>query len=76
MAGKKVEAKVTGYFNYKGYPMVNISGNVARGQFALSKNKVAAILENIEELKKFADGFYDDDIKNLADGESLELRDS
>lgn len=46
-------------------PAVYIEGNFFRGGFQLSKNKIIAILQCAEELRKFADGAYDEDIGKL-----------
>lgn len=45
--------------------MVKIKGNFYRGGFNLSKNKVKAVLNNIELLQKFANGEFDKDINEL-----------
>lgn len=49
--------------------MVFISGNFRRGGFSISQNKIAAILDNIEILRKFANGEYNEDIDILSDDE-------
>ena len=48
-----------------GIPMVKIKGNFFRGGFNLSKNKVKAIIDNIELLQKFANGEFDKEINEL-----------
>jgi hypothetical protein len=70
---EKPVAKVKRYSRFKGQPMVHIFGNFFGGGFNLSKNKVNAVLENIDELKKFAAGEYDAQIAELADNEALEV---
>lgn len=66
-----VAAKVEHYYKFKKAPMVKIKGNFMGGGFNLSKNKLIAVLANLEELKKFAAGTYDDKINALADDEIL-----
>ena len=68
-----VKNEVTHYSKFKGRPMVYIKGNFFNGGFAISKNKVKAILDNIEELKRFANGDYDERIMELEQDEILEL---
>jgi hypothetical protein len=45
--------------------MVRIKGNFYKDGFNISKNKVKAILDNIDLLKKFANGEFDKDILEL-----------
>jgi len=54
------------YSLYKGFPMVKLEAG-----FQLGQKKIAAILANGEELKKFVNGDYDDEIKSLNEGEIL-----
>jgi len=55
-----------------GVPMVKIKGNFYRGGFNLSKNKVKAVLDNLEVLQKFANGEFDKDIKELKEDEVIQ----
>lgn len=68
-----VPSKVESFSIYKGHPMIRFSGNFMGGGFSLSKNKVKAVLENIEEAKLFAEGKYDEQIKELGEGEILRI---
>ena len=74
---KKSRASIEYYYNYKpkantpGIPMVRIRGNFMRGGFNISKNKVMAILDNLEVLKDFVSGEYDNDILALKENEKL-----
>jgi len=61
------------FYFYKGKPMARIDGNFYMGGFNMSKNKIAAIFENEEILKKFVGGEFDETIKNLKDDEVLEV---
>ena len=67
-----VPATVEHYSKFKGIPMVRIGGNFFRGGFNMSKNKVKAVLSLSKELKKFADGDLDQEIKALGEGEVLQ----
>jgi hypothetical protein len=64
-------SKVQHFSNYKGHPMVRISGNFMGGGFQLSKGKLIAVLANLKELKDFAEGKHDDAIANLKEDEVL-----
>ena len=70
---KKIIPKVKHYYRWKNAEMVHIQGNFIRNGFNISRNKVNAILKNIDELKKFTDGDYTEKIKELKDDEVLEL---
>ena len=59
------------YYNYKDHPMVRISGNFFGGGFNLSKNKLKAIRENLDELQDFIDGKLDKEILELKTDEVL-----
>ena len=63
---KSKGTEIEHYSQYKGYPVVKFEGG-----FQMGKKKVAAVLANIEDLQKFVDGDYDEDIKNLEDGKAL-----
>lgn len=65
------EAKVESFSNFKGKPMVRITGNFFGGGFNISKNKVKAIFENEALLKDFSNGKYDQQISELTDNEVL-----
>ena len=67
-----VEPDIEHYSCYRGTPMVRISGNFMGGGFNLSKNKAKAILELAKDLKPFANGDMDEDIKSLEDDEIIE----
>ena len=69
---KDLTPKVEGFLLYQGKtPMVSISGNFFRGKFQLSKNKVKAVLDNVEALKAFANGDLDKEILALGADEEL-----
>ncbi len=68
-APEEIKPEVGYYYTYKGKPMVHIKGNFMKGGFSISKNKVRAILENREELGKFAAGLYDTEIMETPEGE-------
>lgn len=63
--------KIEHYSNYKSRPMVRIKGNFYGGGFNVSKNKILAILDNIDDLKEFAAGKYDKEIADLGEDEVL-----
>ena len=73
--GKKSKVKpvVEGYYKFKTTSMARIKGNFMKGGFNISKNKVLAVIENLEELKKFANGDYDKQIDDLGEDEMLKL---
>jgi len=54
-----------------GVPMVRIKGDFFGGGFNLSKNKARAIMNNLNLIKKFADGEYDNKIKELKEDEII-----
>ena len=54
------------YYKYNGHPMVEFKTGLKLG-----KKKITTILANVEELKKFVAGEYDEEIKNLEEGEGL-----
>ena len=56
----------------KGSMMVRIKGSFFAGGFNLSKNKVKAVLDNIELLTQFANGEFDKDIESLGEDEVLQ----
>lgn len=62
---KEQGTKVGYYYRFKSTPMVFIEGNFMKGGFSLSKNKVKAVLDNLDELRRFAAGEYDTDITAL-----------
>ncbi len=71
-------SRIEGYSRFfkNGKPlsrMVRISGNFMGGGFNLSQNKVLAVLENIDELRKFAEGEYDPEIDELKEDDVLYL---
>jgi Holliday junction resolvase len=70
---EKVEPKVDYMFQFKDRPMIHIKGNFMRGGFALSQTKVEAILKNIEVIKEFANGDFDEQIFALKDKEVLKV---
>ncbi|MDD5589376.1 MAG: hypothetical protein PHP92_04950 [Candidatus Nanoarchaeia archaeon] len=70
---EKVVNKVEHYYNYKGKLMVKISGNFMGGGFSLSQNKAKAVLDNLDEIKKFVSGQYDEKIKELKEDQILEI---
>ena len=53
-------------------PMVRIKGNFFGGGFNLSKNKVKAVLDNLDILQKFAKGDFDKEINVLKPDEVLQ----
>ena len=67
------KSKVKQFYYYKGKPMARIDGNFYMGGFNFSKNKIKAIFENEEILKRFANGEFDEEIQNLKDDEVLEV---
>lgn len=56
----------------KKIPMVKITGNFSRGGFIMTKSKIKAILDNAEELQKFIDGAYDEELQTLGEDEVIE----
>lgn len=68
---KSGKSKIDHYYVFKDAFMVRIVGNFFTGGFNLSKNKARAVLENIDEIKEFVDGNYDNDIKKLSEDEVL-----
>jgi len=70
---KEIINKVESFSKFKKARMARISGNFMKGGFQLSQNKVKAVLDNIEVLKKFANGEFDKEIDELQDDEILEL---
>lgn len=66
-------SKVEHFAQFKGKPMVFIAGSFYQGGFLISKNKVRAILDNADLLKKFVSGEWDAEIKKLKDDEILKL---
>jgi hypothetical protein len=65
----KIEPRVEHFHKFNKARMVFISGNFQRGGFSMSQNKISAILQNIEVLKKFAEGEYNEDIDVLSTDE-------
>ena len=63
---KKTGNGIEHYANYKGYPVVKFEAG-----FQMGKKKILAILNNIPELQKFAAGEFDEEIKDLEEGEVL-----
>ena len=55
-----------------GTPMVRIKGNFYKGGFNLSKNKVKAVLDNLELMKQFANGDLDKQIEELKEDEVIQ----
>lgn len=70
---ENVQGRVKQFFIFKGSPMVRIEGNYYTGGFNISKNKVRDILNNVEILKEFVSGDLDDRMKELEEGEALEV---
>lgn len=68
---KEIKPTVEHYTNYKGRPMVRIKGNFYGGGFNLSRNKLLAVVENYDELQAFIKGEFDNEIKELQEGEVL-----
>lgn len=68
---KDTTPEIEHYSNYKGTPMVRISGNFARGGFNMSRNKIKAVITNIDQLRKFAAGDFDTEILELKEDEVL-----
>lgn len=74
--GETERSKVFGFSRYfkEGVAkarMVRIVGNFMGGGFNLSQNKLAAIFENLEELRPFAEGKYDKEIDELEEDDVL-----
>lgn len=59
------------FYNFKGTPMVRFKGNFYRGGFNVSKNKVRAVIENLEIMKQFINGDFDEAIAGLQEGQAL-----
>ena len=59
--------KVEKYSKFKSARMVYFA-NTFKG---LSQSKVKMVLDNAEELRKFVDGAYDDQIDQLSEDEAL-----
>jgi len=70
---KEITPKVKSFSKFRNARMSRIEGNFMGGGFNISQNKVKAILDNIDILKKFANGDFDKDIDELSDDEILEL---
>lgn len=68
------KSTVESFTLFKGRPMVRIAGNFYGKGFNLSKNKAIAIMENIDVIKEFADGKFDDKILELGEEEVLEYK--
>ncbi len=66
-------SEVDHFSMFKGKPMVYIKGSFYQGGFSMSKNKIRAILDNAEFLKRFAEGEFDADIKKLKEDEILKI---
>jgi hypothetical protein len=77
VAEEVAKATIQHYSKYKkkpedkGVPMVRVKGNFYGDGFNFSKNKAIAIMDNVEEIKKFAAGEFDKEIMELKDGEVL-----
>jgi len=69
----EVKPEVSGFLLFKGHRMVSIKGSFPRGQFQLSQKKVQAVLDNLEVMKQFAAGDFDESIDNLSDEEFLSV---
>lgn len=69
----QVTAKVRGYCRFKNARMAIITGNFMNGEFRISQNKLKAILNNLDELKRFADGAYDIKVDELDNDSILEF---
>ena len=61
------------FHRFKKSPMMRFKGNFFGGGFALSKNKVKAVIDNLALCGEFAAGKFDEQIMKLEDGEVLEL---
>lgn len=66
-----IQTKIEHFYNFKGRPMVRISGNFMGGGFNMSKNKIKAILDNGDGLFDFVNGKFDQEILELAEDEIL-----
>lgn len=67
------KSAVNAYGRFKKARMAHIKGNFMGGGFQLSQNKVKAVLDNIDELAKFANGEYDEAIDRLEDDQVLAI---
>jgi hypothetical protein len=59
------------FYLYKDRKMVYINGNFYKGGFAISQNKVKAILDNLKVMEQFVDGRFDIKIEGLKKDERL-----
>lgn len=59
------ETKIDYFFNYDGRSLVRIAGDFPFGGFAMTKEKIKAVLKLAKELKPFLDGQYDKQILSL-----------
>lgn len=56
----------------KSIQMVHINGNFYGNGFNMSRNKIKAIMDNLELMKQFSQGKFDAVIDKLEEGEALE----
>lgn len=70
---KDITSEVKSLYKFKNARMIRVVGNFMGGGFNVSQNKVKAILENIEVMRKFANGEFDENIDELQEDEVLEL---
>ena len=75
VAEKRFDSKsrVSHYYKWNGKPMARIEGNFYKGNFPMSRTKIKAILENSDELQKFVNGEYDQELDNLKEEQVLVL---
>lgn len=70
---KLLTSEVTSFYKYRNARMARFTGNFMGGGFNVTQSKVKAILDNIEIMREFVNGVFDENIDELTESEILEL---